>query len=42
MKKFSRPDWLRAAQLVKQSEKKCNTRAESVIPEQITHRNSGL
>ena len=36
MKKLLDSDWLRAVQF------KCNTSAKSVIPVQITHRNSGL
>ena len=43
MKKLLVSDWLRAVQFKCNTvQKKCNTSAKSVIPVQITHRNSGL
>ena len=43
VKKLLDSDWLRAVQFKCNTvQKKCNTSAKSVIPVQITHRNSGL
>ena len=43
MKKLLDSAWLRKeCKMCNTSAKKCNTSAKSVIPVQITHRNSGL
>ena len=34
--------WLQAVQVAQDKSKKCNTSVKSVMPVEITHRNSGL